>query len=169
MNEIDELIARNKIGQLVQRYSVAVDGRDLDGISELFVDDVRNGKYGVGRDGVKTYYDHILRHARISIHFVGNHVVDFDDDDHARGIVYCIAYGISPERQEWIDDKFAYWDDYERAGSHWLFRRRDLRQWGPIEGAGTQRIGMPEAFPRFAEFWTKAPRLLPGEDPEGPL
>ena len=26
---------------------------------------------------------------KASCHFVGNHVVDFDDADHAHGIVYC--------------------------------------------------------------------------------
>ena len=85
MTALEEVIARDSIHQLADRYALAVDGKDIDTISRLFVEDVDNGRYGPGREGVKTFYDHVLRGFHCSMHLVGNHPIDFDDDDHARG------------------------------------------------------------------------------------
>ena len=50
MNPLEELLARERIRQLAQRYALTVDGKDLDGIAALFVEDVNNGRYGSGRE-----------------------------------------------------------------------------------------------------------------------
>ena len=83
------MLARDKIRRLSERYALAVDGKDLDGIAALFVEEVDNGRYGPGREGVKNFYDRALRNFHCSMHLVANHVIDFDDDDHAHGVVYC--------------------------------------------------------------------------------
>ncbi|HET6953522.1 MAG TPA: hypothetical protein VFI47_24300 [Acidimicrobiales bacterium] len=36
MDVVEELVARDRIRQLAERYALAVDGRDLDGIADLF-------------------------------------------------------------------------------------------------------------------------------------
>jgi ketosteroid isomerase-like protein len=172
---IEELLAREKIRQLAERYALAVDGKDLDGLAALFVDDVDNGRYGAGREGVKNFYDQALRKFHCSMHLVANHVIDFDDDHHARGVVYCRAqhHVLGPEH--WFDEALAYWDTYERTGDEWFFRRRRLKSWYrqhfghpghgtdravPAPGTSGAKRGpqMPEAFPTFAEFWSRAPR-----------
>ena len=61
MEPLQELVARDQIRQLADRYGVAVDGKDLNTQASLFVEDVDNGRYGPGREGVKTFYDHELR------------------------------------------------------------------------------------------------------------
>ena len=48
MDVIEELIARGKIHQLADRYALAVDGKDIDALAALFVEDVENGRYGPG-------------------------------------------------------------------------------------------------------------------------
>ena len=178
MEPLEELLARERIRQLAQHYALAVDGKDLDGLAVLFVEDVNNGRYGRGREGVKTFYDHVLRNFHCSMHLVANHVIDFDDDRHAHGVVYCRAHHHVLEPEHWFDEALAYWDSYERVGDEWLFRRRKLKSWyhqefgHPSQGServtpkpaasGPQRgVQMPEAFPAFEDFWAREARPLP--------
>jgi hypothetical protein len=165
---LDRLVSLEEIRGLAQRYALAADGKDLDGLAALFVPDVDNGRYGPGRDGVKAFYDQSLRNFHCSIHFVGNHVIDFDadDDDLATGVVYCHARHHVLEPEHWFDEALAYFDAYERVDGDWLFRRRRVRSWyrqhttdrvvpeiltdGPKRGAR-----MPEAFATFDAFWAE--------------
>ena len=179
MDRLEELLARDEIRQLAERYAVAVDGKDIDGLAGLFVEGVDNGRYGPGREGVRTFYDNRLRRFHCSMHLVGNHIVDFDGDDRANGIVYCRAHHHVLEPEHWFDMAIAYWDDYERNDGRWLFRRRRTRVWyrqeigHPEHGAERVPAGidadgpsrgarMPEAFPTFSSFWAREPRPLPG-------
>jgi len=172
VNELEELLARDQIRQLAERYAVAVDGKDLDTLAGLFSENVTHGRYGPGREGVKTFYDNALRAFTGSMHMVGNHVIDFDDDDHAHGVVYCRAQHHVLEPEHWFDQALAYWDTYERAGGDWLFRRRVLKSWyrqeigHPEHGPGRvasppgadgpmRGVQMPEAFPTFEAFWSR--------------
>lgn len=178
MDRLDELLARDAIRQLAERYAVAVDGKDLDALAALFAEDVDNGRYGPGRNGVRTFYDHRLRLFHCSMHLVGNHVVDFVDDDRATGIVYCRAQHHVLEPEHWFDMALTYWDTYERDGDGWVFRRRRTRVWyrqeighpehdgervlAEAQADGPSRGGrMPEAFPTFEPFWAREPEPLP--------
>jgi ketosteroid isomerase-like protein len=175
MDALEDLIARSKIQQLVQRYALAVDGKDLDGIAELFPEDVDNGRHGVGREGVKNFYDQVFRGSRASVHFVGNHVIEFDDADHAHGVVYCQDYGQDRQSDAWHDMTIAYWDFYERHGDDWLFRRRIMKRWSrPAAVLATPEaadstpallkrgVELPEYFPHHDDFLARPPRPLPG-------
>jgi hypothetical protein len=174
MDAIEELLARDGIRQLAERYAIAVDGKDLDGIAALFVEDVDNGRYGAGPEGVKRFYDQSLRKFHCSMHLVGNHVIDFDDENHAHGVVYCRAHHHVFEPEHWFDMALAYFDTYERVGGAWRFRRRRVRSWytqdvghpergdtriaaTPLESGPQRGECMPDAFPTFGEFWTRPP------------
>lgn len=179
MDALGEVMARDAIRQLAQRYALAVDGKDLDSLAALFVPDVDNGRYGPGRDGVKRFYNQSLRNFHCSIHFVGNHVIEFDDDEddpdnRAHGVVYCVAKHHVTEPDHWFDEALAYWDTYERVDGDWLFRRRRVRSWHrqwfghpdrgteravvEAEASGPKRgARMPEAFPTFEAFWARPP------------
>jgi len=179
MNALEELIARDQIHQLADRYGIACDAKDLDSMALLFPEDVDSGRYGSGREGVKTCFDHVLRVFHCSMHMVGNHVIDFDSDDTAHGIVYCRAQHHVLEPEHWFDMALAYWDTYERQGDRWYFRRRQLKSWYTQEfgypGHSTERvlaqpgtrgslrgICMPDAYPTVQEFWLREPRPIPG-------
>lgn len=174
MDNLGHLIAKDSIRDLPLRYAVAVDAKDIDAVAELFVPDVDNGRFGPGRDGVRRFYDQALRKFHCSMHVVANHVIEFQDDDHANGIVYCLAHHHVLEPEHWFDEALAYFDTYERVGGEWLFRQRRLRSWyrqhaghpelgdarvgAPIEVSGPKRgARMPEAFPTFDAFWSRAP------------
>jgi hypothetical protein len=179
MDALDELIARDQIRDLSLRYALAVDGKDIDALALLFADDVDNGRYGRGADGVRRFYDRSLRKFHCSMHLVGNHVIDFDDDEHARGVVYCRAQHHVLEPEHWFDEALAYFDTYERDGGGWCFRRRRVRSWyrqhfghpdhgvervlATAEASGAKRgAHLPDAFPTFAPFWSRSPHDAPG-------
>ena len=165
MGPLDELLARDAIRQLAERYALAVDGKDLDGLAALFVEDVDNGRHGAGREGVQRFFAQSLRRFHCSVHLVANHVIDFDSEDRAHGVVYCRAQHHAIDAAHWWDEAIAYWDDYERVDDRWLFRRRRVRSWyredhseravaTPGTGGPTRGGRMPEAFPTFDAFWS---------------
>lgn len=119
------LEATDEIRQLAARYAVALDGRDVPSLVSLFVDDVQVGRDRHGREALAAWFDPVLRPYRTTFHFIGNHVIDFDDDDHATGIVYC-----RPEHEVgdlWVVMPLQYWDRYERRDGHWYFTSRRPR------------------------------------------
>lgn len=164
---LDRLESLACIRQLPHRYGLAVDSRDLDALVDLFVPDVRVTKTVSGRPALKEWFRHTLSHSRSTIHFVGNHVVDFADADHARGVVYCRDELEIPDSGEWHVGTIQYWDDYVRSDGIWYFQRRKFNRWyvvdaltRPFHGAGVAESGralatglLPDVYPTWAEFW----------------
>jgi ketosteroid isomerase-like protein len=162
---IDRLLAYEEIRQLVARYAVAVDSRDLDSLVALFVDDVQVGPEHRGRAALRAFFDRSLRDVGITILNVGTHLIDIDDDDHARGVVYC--RGEIQVGDTWVVQAIQYRDGYERRGGHWYFVRRQHLLWYGRE-VGTSPIGLPpaswpehhtgtgelpDAWPSWHAFW----------------
>jgi hypothetical protein len=160
---IDRLESLDEIRQLAHRYALAVDTRNIDDLVELFVEDVRVGRDRVGRPALREWFVEALRRVETTIHLVANHVIDFDDADHARGVVYCrdeVDRGTA-----WDVGYIQYWDRYERRRGIWYFLRRDFHRWfmvdaltRPSRGAGLDRDGLttgrlPDAWPSWSRFW----------------
>ncbi len=155
------LVAHEEIRQLASRYAVALDARDLDTLVGLFVDDVRVGRDQVGHEALRASFTEQLRDLGVTILFVGNHVIDVLDDDHATGIVSC--RGEMEMGEEWVVQAIQYHDTYERRDGGWRFvRRRHLL----FYGADMLRrpIGLPLAhwpasatgkgeLPEFLQSW----------------
>jgi ketosteroid isomerase-like protein len=142
MDDLRRLLAYEEIRQLAYRYALATDSRDLDALVELFVDDVRVGRDEFGRDALRDNFDRQLRQVGITILFVGNHVIEFDDDDHARGVVYC--RGEIQRDDRWIHQAIQYRDTYERRHECWYFVRRKHLMWYGAE-LGQSPLGLPPA------------------------
>ena len=165
MDALARLLARDEIRELAHRYAVATDARDLDALVALFVDDVRVGRDAVGREALRRDFDRQLRAIGVSILFVGNHVIDFDDADHARGIVYCIAQIQDGER--WLRQAIRYDDSYARRDGRWLLVRRRHLLWYGVEEprnpllqppadwpkSHTGRGTLPESLETWQRFW----------------
>jgi len=181
MDQLQGLVARDQIHQLADRYAVAVDAKDLDGLARLFVEDVDNGRYGRGREGLKLFYDHVVSNHVHGAMEVTEHVIDFIDDDHAEGVVYCRAHHHVVEPEHWFDLSLAYWDTYQRVGDRWFFSRRRLKSWyrqefgHPSHGSErvvassgdqgpTRGMRMPEAFATFQPFWDRPAAPAPPTD-----
>jgi len=170
---LDRLESLAAIQQLAQRYGVAIDSRDMDMMVDLFVPDVRVGKDQVGREALKSWYTRTMSHSKASCHFVGNHIVDFDDADHAHGIVYCHDELDHPHQGQWVQGQLQYWDTYRRVEGEWYFERRRFHRlyitdWlnRPYHGAGNETATgqalsthqLPEAYPSWNAFWERVER-----------
>lgn len=127
MDRLAQLLARDEIRQLAERYAVAIDGRDLDALVELFVEDVDCGRHGSGRAALRESFVSQLRDTGPTVMLVANHVIDFEGDQRARGVVYGIAELSRPEG--WVRQAIRYDDEYEQRRGRWLFVRRKHRLW----------------------------------------
>jgi len=167
---IDRLESLAMIRQLPSRYGLALDSRDMDSLVQLFVPDVRVGADSTGRDALRSWFVEVMSVPRTSVHLVANHIIDFDDADHARGIVYCHDELERPLTGEWEYGKLQYWDRYERVDGEWCFARRKFLRWylvdalrRPGPGAGVNESDepltttqLPDAFDTWAAFWDRA-------------
>lgn len=167
---LDRLESLAAIHQLPHRYGVAIDSRDMDMMVDLFVPDVRVGREEQGREALRAWFTRTMREHRASCHFIGNHVVDFDDADHASGIVYCHDELEHPDQAEWAQGQLQYWDTYRRVAGEWCFERRRfhrlyLADWltrpshgalGPDDALTTHQL--PEAYPSWHAFWEEVER-----------
>jgi len=153
--EVDRLLAYESIRQLVARYAVAVDARDIDTLVGLFVDDVRVGALGTGREALRESFQRSLRGIGVSILNVGTHVIDLMDEREASGIVYC--KGEIQDGERWIHQAIVYEDRYRRVADHWYFVRRNHRLFYGAE-VGSNPIGLPPAnWPQRHDGWGTVP------------
>lgn len=164
---LDRIESTDAIRQLVSKYCLALDMRDLDALCGLFPDDVRVSREASGRRALKVWFDETLREQFSgTAHVTGNHIIEFDDGSHARGLVY--SRNEHETGDEWIIMTMVYWDRYERIDGEWLFRRRLPLYWyatdlnAPPIGEekmrwpGRERYagGYPEFFPSWERFWS---------------
>lgn len=175
---IDRIESMQAIGQLPIRYALAVDGRDLDAWTALFVEDVHCGRHGNGRNVLRTLIEPELRRFYRSIHQICGHRIDFDDADHAHGTVYCRAE--HEVGDEWIVMAIAYFDTYARVDGQWYFVRRREKHWYSVDllarpaapfhrwpDNGASPL-LPGDFASWADFWDRQPadQPLPTDSPD---
>lgn len=166
---LDRMESLAAIRQLTYRYAVALDSRDIDALVDLFTPDVRVGRQESGREALHRWFTSTMAGIGPSVHYVANHVVDFESADRARGIVYCRDELEDPESGEWRVGALQYWDTYVRIDGEWFFERRQFHRWyltdaleRPTVGAGVGdghdalRTGqLPHAYPSWQAFWDR--------------
>jgi ketosteroid isomerase-like protein len=176
LRRIDRVESHLAIQQLAARYALAVDGKDVNEVVTLFVEDVNAGtSWGTGREALTRFYRDALSHFYRSMHLIAGHVIAFDDEDHAHGVVHCRAE--HEAGTQWGIMVMNYRDDYERQDGTWYFRRRRLqplyttdvlsrprgpgflRGWaGSADDSAEWESGrLPTEFPAFATFWRDIP------------
>lgn len=160
---IDRLESLAAIQQLPICYALAVDGRDMDAWVKLFVPDVYCGRRGSGRDVLKSIIEPAVRTFYRSIHQICGHRVEFDDADHAHGVVYCRAE--HEDDGKWVVMAIAYFDSYARRDGEWFFVRRREKHWyaadweerpkAPFTGwaAHEEPSSLPQDFESWNPFW----------------
>lgn len=124
---VQRLEDRFAIGDLVVTYATLLDDAQWDALGELFTED---GVFGsphsttTGRQAVVENFR--VKHAPFTWtwHDPHGHVVEFDDDDHARGTV--IAYAELGNAETTIVTSIRYHDDYRRVDGRWRFARRTV-------------------------------------------
>jgi hypothetical protein len=159
LSPVERAVARDEIRQLACRYAFAIDARDLDLLASLFVPDVRVGRDGSGRAALRRSFAESLGAIGVSILFVGNHLIDFQDADHATGTVYCRAQIQDGDR--WVEQAIQYRDTYERRDGDWLFVRRVHALWYGVEAAERPLAQAPADWPRHHVGRGTVPEDLP--------
>ena len=165
---IDRLESLDAIRQLPAKYALALDMRDMDAMVSLFPADVRVGKDASGRQALRAYMDRTLRSPFTGTsHHIGGHVIEFDDPDHAHGIVY--SKNEHETGDEWVIMQMMYSDDYVRVDGRWYFARRLPLYWYATDlnkpPIGDNKMRWPgtdwvegnfhKLFPSYAEFWAR--------------
>jgi hypothetical protein len=173
---IDRLESLDQIRQLAARYGLALDMRDLDSLVGLFPEDIKVGRESRGRVALRAWFDQTLRTQFTgTAHHVGNHVIEFEDADHARGVVY--SSNEHETATQWVIMQMMYVDDYEQIAGRWYFRRRLPLYWyatdlnapplGPDKmrwpGVAPYSGGYHELFPSWKAFWAR------DAAPDGPV
>ncbi len=121
---------RAELTQLIARYAVAVDDRDLAAISALFTPDgMFRSKDGVmnarGNEAVLEQFRGRFRALKLSYHFSHDHIFEFGEDpDAATGLVTAHA-------EVWRNGRaligaLRYQDVYRRHQGRWCFADRLL-------------------------------------------
>ena len=144
---IDRLESIEAIRDITARYPILLDARDLEGLVELFVDDVKAGPDAErGRGPLLEHYHRLCRGWGYTVHQVFQQAIDFESPDKAMGHVYCKA-------EHDIDGHFVvamlrYHDRYERRDGKWYFRWRRTPMWYVTEineaPIGDDRIRWPD-------------------------
>ena len=170
---IDRLESLDAIRQLPAKYALALDMRDMDAMVSLFVEDVRVGKDASGRLALRAYMDRTLRSPFTGTsHHIGGHIIEFDDADHAHGVVYSKNEHETPVEggaDEWVIMQMMYVDDYVRRDGSWHFARRLPLYWYATDlnkpPVGDRKMRWPgtewvegnfhKLFPSYDEYWAR--------------
>ena len=159
--------------QLVSATRLALDSRNVEAMASLFIDDVQVGMAVPDAEALAAWYDEILRPYGITFHFIGNHVIEFEDEDPATGVVYC-----RPEHEVgdlWVVMPMQYWDRYTRRDGHWYFKSRKAHAFyaadvleRPLQAKDRfhfpdnpmlHEATLPEKWPTWRDFWATGRRV----------
>ena len=127
---VDELASREAIRELIARYGMAVDDRDMESLQDCFCED---GKFRYadgsvvldGREAVLGYYSQRLGQLGASYHYPHSTIIDFASRDEASGIVNAHAeLGMPSGDTFWV--ALRYHDNYRRQQGRWRFADREI-------------------------------------------
>ncbi len=126
MDAVDRLVAAEACRDAARRYSRGVDRLDRETMRSAYWPDAidEHGSY-VGN--AWEFCDHVVgSHDRwaFTMHAIFNHLVEVDDDDHARGEAYNVSY-LRRVDEGLLDVWFGrYLDRYERREGEWRIAHR---------------------------------------------
>ncbi|RMF11565.1 MAG: nuclear transport factor 2 family protein [Alphaproteobacteria bacterium] len=120
---------RAEIRELVSRYGFVIDDRDVDGIADLFATDAtfrsQDAVLGArGRDAIINQFHQRFSVLGMTHHFTHDHIIAFDDDDHAHGLVSSHAELVRNGVPMLVALRYA--DKYVREDGRWRFADRFL-------------------------------------------
>jgi uncharacterized protein (TIGR02246 family) len=136
--DLQELVDRLALRQLVEAYARGADRRDAEGMAELFTDNGRlaiyDGQPGTseptadrrGRGDIASAMAGLNRY-EVTTHLLGQQTVELDGD-RATGETYCLAHHLSHRdgARENRVMSIRYLDSYVRSHGRWLIEERLL-------------------------------------------
>ena len=140
--KLDRLHSYEAIRQLVAKYSHLLDSKDLQGVSELFVPDVKASPTQTGREALTQNFEEMMKPIGVTILKVTTHLIEFQNLDNADGKVY--VHGDIQIGGRWIHQAIRYSDKYQRRDGEWLFVGRKHQLWYGAD-VGRNPLGYPPA------------------------
>jgi len=117
LDPLDRLESIEQIRNLVARFAMAYDARDLVTIAGLYAPDVRD-------ELMKALLERMPKGR--TFHLTGSPVVTFESADVAHGDV--VGRSEAEVRDQWMVMGVRYTDRYVRAGGTWFLYSRELRR-----------------------------------------
>ncbi|WP_116597430.1 nuclear transport factor 2 family protein [Primorskyibacter marinus] len=166
---LDRIESRDEIRQLISKYSLALDMRDLDAMAGLFVPDVKAGRDSYGRQAFRDWLDDTMRKQFDGTsHHVGTTIIELTGPDEAVGIVY--SKNEHETGPEWVIMQMMYYDHYKRVDGRWCFARRQPLYWYATDlnnpPIGSRKMRWPgrepyegsfhALFPSWKEYWDRS-------------
>jgi hypothetical protein len=168
---LDRVIARHQIDDVLGRYCQAIDRCDVEKLKSVYWPDAHDEHGGLFKGNAWEFADWVipaLKGMTRTMHLIANCVVEFDDDRHARGETYVVAYHDVPGEAAPVIAVAGgrYLDRFERRGDEWRIGERiyvidwnqnhlTTEQWGTWLYGQLQRRGgrYPDdpAFPLFGQ------------------
>lgn len=168
LRRLDRIESRDEIRQLVSKYPLALDMRDMDALAGLFLPDVKVGRDLSGRKALRAFFDDTMRKQFDGTsHHVGTTVIEFVDADNAVGVVY--SKNEHETGAEWVIMQMMYYDRYARVDGRWYFARRQPLYWYATDlnrpPVGSRKMRWPgrepyegsfhALFPSWKEYWDR--------------
>jgi hypothetical protein len=125
---VARLEARAEIAELLARYAFLIDDHEFDALGELFAPDARFGSPGsthVGRKAIVANYRALGDRYPVTLHEARGFVLEFADNDHARGQV--LGFSEQASGSQTVVTSFRYDDSYVRLDGRWRFASRQVR------------------------------------------
>lgn len=176
LRRLDRIESRDEIRQLISKYSLALDMRDMAAMAGLFLPDVKVGKDSYGREALRDWLDQTMRQQFDGTsHHVGTTIIELLGPDEAVGVVY--SKNEHETGAEWVIMQMMYYDRYERRDGRWYFARRQPLYWYATDlnkpPIGSRKMRWPgrepyegsfhALFPSWKEYWDR------GGPEDGPL
>ena len=137
-----ELVARERIRDLVAHYNLAGDRGWIDDMVALFTQDATltiDKVDHVGRDAIRGVFTGATGpHPELIRHHVATLKIDVADPDHASARSYFQVLTVNG-----LDHWGRYTDRFQRDGDRWLFSHRSVRVDGATPGGWATLRGYP--------------------------
>ena len=155
--------AREDIRDLVTRYGMAVDDRDMATVGALFTEDAvfRHGDDSIvnhGRQEIVDFYTDRLSAFGATYHYPNSHLIELDGPTTATGVV-CAHAELGIDGHSYVT-ALRYHDNYRNEGGRWLFAERRLAMLYYMDMAELASGGLAEAD-RKRYFGTVGPAEIP--------
>jgi ketosteroid isomerase-like protein len=137
--DIQVLLDKQAIAELVFNYSRAVDRKDFALLRTLYAEDGYDDHGGLYRgpaDGYVEWLQQAMQSCDITTHSVQNHLISVSDAENAEGEVYVTAYHRLHNGEGGFNELvegLRYLDRYRKTGGRWQFVRRTLiNDWAQV-------------------------------------
>ena len=167
---IQRLEDRVELGELIARYALVMDNRDLPAMPDLFTADAvirsQDGVINVaGRDAVVAMFRERFKVLGPSNHFSHDRILTFDEGDIDRVTGVVLSHAEMHRKGQAMLAAIRYHDTFQRDAGRWRFRERVLTfmyyvptaEYLDALGAGLARRNRAYEEPRAADW----PESLP--------